>query len=83
MFTDLKTLATSSSYRERMTYIACQQEIFTADLHGAVIVLVEFWQTMTALVQDAIVDVRIKMARFLGIVSGMFEYCKLRSQRSY
>jgi len=68
LLSDIKELAHSGSYRERMTYIACQQELFSADLHGAIVILEEFWSTLMALVQDSIVDVRIKVARLLGII---------------
>ena len=44
-------------------------------MHGAVVVLEEFWHTLLALVQDTIVDVRIKVARFLGIIFGANIFC--------
>ena len=53
-----------------MTYVACQQEMLSAGLHGAIIVLEEFWHSLSSLVQDTIVDVRIRVARFLGVVFG-------------
>ncbi|KAH8106745.1 armadillo-type protein [Cristinia sonorae] len=77
---DIGEMASSRSYRERMTYIACQQELFSVGLYAAILILEDFWRSLRALVQDAVVDVRIKVARFLGIIfdslSGTFDHLK-------
>ncbi|KAI0082750.1 ARM repeat-containing protein [Panus rudis PR-1116 ss-1] len=65
----IQELAISSAYRKRMAYIACQQEILLSENYQALIKSETFWQTLHRLADDAIVDVRIRVARFLGLLS--------------
>ena len=64
-------LGASESYRKRMVYVACQQEILQAGQMESVIWNDGFWQRLKKLVQDPIVDVRIRTARLLSLISGM------------
>ena len=54
-----------------MVYVACQQEILQAGQMESVIWNDGFWQRLKKLVQDPIVDVRIRTARLLSLISGM------------
>ncbi|TBU65648.1 ARM repeat-containing protein [Dichomitus squalens] len=66
---DIRAFAGSDSFRRRMTYVTCVQEMVVSD-HGDVTVRGEtFWETLSALVRDPIVDVRIRVARLLGLIS--------------
>ncbi|KAF5381042.1 hypothetical protein D9615_003870 [Tricholomella constricta] len=64
----LQSLAVSSLFRRRMTFIACQQALATHP--GAVVPLDDdFWTSLVALAADPIVGVRIGLARLVGSVS--------------
>ena len=68
---DIRAFAGSDSFRRRTTYVTCMQEMLVSD-HGEVAVGREtFWETLSALVQDPIVDVRIRVSRLVGLISGM------------
>lgn len=55
-----------------MTYVACQQGILQHGQMDAVVGSNSFWETLKKLVRDPIIDVRIRTARLLGLISGMF-----------
>uniref|UniRef100_D8PWW9 TOG domain-containing protein n=1 Tax=Schizophyllum commune (strain H4-8 / FGSC 9210) TaxID=578458 RepID=D8PWW9_SCHCM len=65
---DILTLARSSSYRQRMTFIACQQTIIlpTESGHPCMVADDHVWQTLLPLAQDSIVGVRIGVSRLVA-----------------
>lgn len=70
LWNDLYKLGTSTVYRERMTFIACCQDILLIDS-----VHVSFFSDtvvgiLSKLAHDTIVDVRIRLSRFLGVFQG-------------
>ncbi|CAL1704938.1 unnamed protein product [Somion occarium] len=69
LFRTIRPLATASSYRKRMIYVACQQEIIVSVNYHILVETPEFWETMRMLANDSIVDVRIRVARLLGLLS--------------
>ncbi|KAI0093538.1 armadillo-type protein [Irpex rosettiformis] len=69
VWTDVLGLATSSSYRQRMTFLACHQAILQSDLHGGDFLNGKFLETLSLLSEDPIVDVRLRVARLLGAFS--------------
>ena len=62
--------ATAGTFRQRTTYIMCVQEMLAAGLGDVVVAGGAFWETLTALVRDPVVDVRIRAARLIGLISG-------------
>ena len=69
---DIRAFAGSDSFRRRTTYVTCMQEMLVSD-HGEVAVGREaFWETLSALVRYPIVDVRIRVARLLSLISGEY-----------
>jgi serine/threonine-protein phosphatase 4 regulatory subunit 1 len=76
---DVLSLARSTSYRQRMTFLACQQVILQSDLRINDFLDEVFLQTISILAEDSIVDVRIKVARLLGAFRGTLllrSYCE-------
>ncbi|KIP08182.1 hypothetical protein PHLGIDRAFT_117498 [Phlebiopsis gigantea 11061_1 CR5-6] len=67
----LRTLATSSSYRHRMTSLSCYQTVLLA-LKDFSLLSESFLQTLKSLGKDSTVDVRIRTSRFLGILVAEF-----------
>ncbi|KAI5829210.1 ARM repeat-containing protein [Schizophyllum commune Tattone D] len=65
---DILTLARSSSYRQRMTFVACQQTIIlpTESGHPCMVADDHVWQTLLPLAQDSIVGVRIGVSRLVA-----------------
>ncbi|GJE95198.1 ARM repeat-containing protein [Phanerochaete sordida] len=61
----LRTLAVSNSYRHRTIFLVCYQTVLLATKDVG-LVSAPFLRTLEALSRDPIVDVRIKLARFLG-----------------
>ncbi|KAH9945960.1 armadillo-type protein [Epithele typhae] len=66
---EIRSLATDSTSRRRTTYVMCVQELLASG-HGDVVVgSAGFWDTLSALVRDPIVDVRIRASRLIGLIS--------------
>lgn len=67
----LRTLAISSSYRQRMIFLSCYQTVLLATKDVG-LVSEPFLKTLDSLRRDPIVDVRIRLARFLGTLLESF-----------
>ncbi|KAJ3541194.1 hypothetical protein NM688_g6121 [Phlebia brevispora] len=65
---DLHRLGTSSSFRERTTFVACYQEIILSNPQHAMFFSDIVLGILSELSCDRIVDVRIRLARLLGII---------------
>lgn len=65
----LRTLAISPSYRHRMTFLSSYQTVLLA-LKDVALLSDAFVKTLQTLSRDPIVDVRIRLARFLGTLLG-------------
>ncbi|TRM61890.1 hypothetical protein BD626DRAFT_433986 [Schizophyllum amplum] len=65
---DILTLAESTSYRQRMTFVACQQTIILpgANGHPCMVADDHVWSTLLPLAQDPIVGVRIGVSRLVS-----------------
>ncbi|KAH7923518.1 hypothetical protein BV22DRAFT_1068634 [Leucogyrophana mollusca] len=73
--TDILALASSPSYRKRMTFVACQQALVSASEQEHPVTVVddvEFWEALRRLADDTIVGVRIGVARFAGVIHEFF-----------
>lgn len=68
---DIRALARSDSYRKRSIFVVCEQALLP-DCRDIVLADEGFWSAVSALVQDRIVDVRIRVARLLTVISGTF-----------
>ncbi|KDQ60720.1 hypothetical protein JAAARDRAFT_190873 [Jaapia argillacea MUCL 33604] len=69
---DIRMLATSSSFRKRNTFVACQEALVRSPA-GAKIVLEDgFWEMIIILSTDSITDVRIAVARLVSLVRDRF-----------
>ena len=75
MFEIFKPFATSGSFRKRILYVACQQEVVVSGNSHFLVDDEEFWHAMQILAGDKIVDVRLRVARLLGALSGTFYGC--------
>lgn len=75
----LRTFAISNSYRHRIVFLSCYQTVLliTKDVG---LVSDPFMKTLESLSYDPIVDVRIRLARFLGTLLG--EHSRNHSFRS-
>ncbi|KAI1794528.1 ARM repeat-containing protein [Ganoderma leucocontextum] len=69
---DIRAFAGSASFRRRTTYVMCIQEMLLSEQGHVVVRSETFWDTVGALVRDPIVDVRIRVARLLGLISDKF-----------
>ncbi|KAI0724058.1 hypothetical protein C8T65DRAFT_93958 [Cerioporus squamosus] len=78
---DVRAFALSSAFRRRTTYVMCIQEMLVSDQGDVAVRNETFWEALSALVRDPIVDVRIRTARLLGLISGEFHH-GVRSNRS-
>lgn len=67
---EVRAFATSSTFRQRTTYVTCIQEMLVSDQGDVVVGEGTFWDALSALVRDPIVDVRIRVARLLALISG-------------
>ena len=65
----LRTLAVSSSYRHRMTFLSGYQ-IVLLTLKDAGLLSEPFLQNLRSLAKDSTVDVRIRTSRFIGTLAG-------------
>ncbi|TDL27378.1 ARM repeat-containing protein [Rickenella mellea] len=63
---EVRTFASASSFRRRITYIACEHAIIMSEPRISGYVDDAFWETVSNLARDSIVDVRIAVARLLG-----------------
>ncbi|KZT68192.1 ARM repeat-containing protein [Daedalea quercina L-15889] len=68
----IRELARSDAYRERTTYVTCEQALLESNDSDFIILDDEYWEILALLAQDPIVDVRIRAARLLGTISGEF-----------
>ncbi|KAH9952153.1 ARM repeat-containing protein [Amylocystis lapponica] len=69
---DLNSLAASDSFRKRTTYVSCKQALILSAEAGSVLENPGFWEGISSLVQDPIVDVRIRVARLLSLISDLY-----------
>ncbi|KAI8998481.1 hypothetical protein BD414DRAFT_512104 [Trametes punicea] len=69
---DIRAFALADQFRKRTTYIMCMQELFSLDQGEAAVRSETFWSTLARLCRDPIVDVRIRVARLLGLISDRF-----------
>ena len=63
-------LGTSTAYRERMTFVACYQQIALSGALHTSLVSPTVLNILFELAHDRIVDVRIRVARLLGTFQG-------------
>ncbi|TFK91222.1 ARM repeat-containing protein [Polyporus arcularius HHB13444] len=69
---DIRAFAASPAFRRRTTYVMCIQEMLVSDQGDVAVGNGTFWDALAGLVRDPIVDVRIRMARLLGLISDKF-----------
>ncbi|KAI0673048.1 hypothetical protein C8Q78DRAFT_970689 [Trametes maxima] len=69
---DVRAFASSDSFRRRTTYVTCMHELLVLDQGDVVVRSETFWSTLSQLCRDPIVDVRIRVARLLGLISDKF-----------
>lgn len=65
---DIRSLARSGSFRKRTTFVSCKQSLLLSAEADTVVVDDVFWEAISVLVHDSIVDVRIRVARLLGLI---------------
>ncbi|RDB20973.1 Serine/threonine-protein phosphatase 4 regulatory subunit 1 [Hypsizygus marmoreus] len=67
---DLQSLAKSTIYRRRMTFVACQQALVTPTDDGSPTIPLDtdFWMSIADLTDDTVVGVRIGLARLVGFL---------------
>lgn len=65
---DLKSLAGAHQCRRRATYIACCSALVEGEMGASEIAREEFWVNISHLSQDKMLDVRIGVARLIGLV---------------
>ncbi|KAI0934203.1 hypothetical protein AcV5_006128 [Taiwanofungus camphoratus] len=70
---DIRALARSDSYRKRSIFVVCEQALLP-DCRDIVLADEGFWSAVSALVQDRIVDVRIRVARLLTVISDNYAH---------
>ncbi|PCH38124.1 hypothetical protein WOLCODRAFT_136056 [Wolfiporia cocos MD-104 SS10] len=68
----IRALALSDCYRERTTFVTCEQALLLSDDRDVVMLNEDFWETMSTLARDSIVDVRIRVARLLGVIADFY-----------
>ena len=66
----IRALARSDAYRERTTFVTCEQSLLDSGDRDFIILDDEYFEILSLLAQDPIVDVRIRAARLLGTISG-------------
>ncbi|KAI0636799.1 hypothetical protein C8Q77DRAFT_1215727 [Trametes polyzona] len=69
---DIRVFAVADTFRRRSTYVTCIQELLSVDQGDVVVRSETFWSTLSQLGRDPIVDVRIRVARVLGLISDKF-----------
>ncbi|KAI0050916.1 ARM repeat-containing protein, partial [Auriscalpium vulgare] len=69
---DVRALARSGTFRRRMTFVACYQALLAAEGYHNVLPDNPYWQSLVPLATDAIVDVRIGVARLVGTTCDQF-----------
>ncbi|KAG8217817.1 armadillo-type protein [Butyriboletus roseoflavus] len=72
---DILQLAYASSFRKRMTYVACQQALASCSQVDNYLEDRSNWQALEQLASDGIVGVRIGVARLAGCLFGLFTIC--------
>lgn len=65
----IRALAHSDSYRERTTFVTCEQAVLVSTESDFVLFDEGFWDILSHLSRDPIVDVRIRVARLLVTIS--------------
>jgi len=68
----IRALARSDAYRERTTFVRCEQSLFESNDRDFVVPDDEYWEILSALTHDPIVDVRIRVARLLGTIFDVY-----------
>ncbi|KDQ13120.1 hypothetical protein BOTBODRAFT_33728 [Botryobasidium botryosum FD-172 SS1] len=79
---DLLALATAESYRKRATYIACCQALVLSKHGDEEIRRTSLWDSLLVLAVDPIIDVRIGVARLIGVIC-MKQYHDQVSRHSF
>ncbi|EIN07478.1 ARM repeat-containing protein [Punctularia strigosozonata HHB-11173 SS5] len=69
---DINRLARAPSYRYRMTFVACRQALVLAPGGESTLADSHFWKLIGQLADDQITNVRIGVARLLGIICDRF-----------
>ncbi|KAI0831486.1 hypothetical protein BC628DRAFT_1312178 [Trametes gibbosa] len=69
---DINAFALSDAFRKRTTFVTCVQEMLLLEQGDVVARSETFWSTLSQLCRDPIVDVRIRVARLLGLISDKF-----------
>ncbi|KAF8488785.1 armadillo-type protein [Gautieria morchelliformis] len=69
---DLRGLASVDFCRKRATYVACCRALVEGEQGKLEVAKDEFWEHIVPLSQDKVTDVRIGVARLLGIVCDKF-----------
>ncbi|KAL1944608.1 hypothetical protein VTO73DRAFT_3038 [Trametes versicolor] len=69
---DIRAFAAAETFRKRTTYVVCVQEMLASDQADVAVRDTTFWSTLSQLGRDPIVDVRIRVARLLGLISDKF-----------
>ncbi|RPD66313.1 ARM repeat-containing protein [Lentinus tigrinus ALCF2SS1-7] len=69
---EIRAFATSPTFRRRTTYVTCVQEMLVSDQGDVAVQNGTFWDALSGLVRDPIVDVRIRVARLLALISDKF-----------
>lgn len=70
----IRALARSEAYRERTTFITCEQSLLDAGDRKFIVLDDEYFEILSLLTQDTVVDVRIRAARLLGTISGEYSF---------
>ncbi|KAH9842696.1 armadillo-type protein [Rhodofomes roseus] len=68
----IRALARSDAYRERTTFVTCEQSLLESNNSDFIILDNEYWEVLSLLTQDPIVDVRIRVARLLGTIFDLY-----------
>ena len=58
-------------YQPSFRFVACQEALLTFDYDGQYDLDDDFWNAVSKLADDAVIGVRIGIARLLGHLSGM------------
>ncbi|EMD38440.1 hypothetical protein CERSUDRAFT_93975 [Gelatoporia subvermispora B] len=64
----IKTMARGDSFRKRTMFVTCSQALILSDQSDVVVQDASFWVVLSALAEDRIVDVRIRISRLLGLL---------------
>ncbi|KAI0273673.1 armadillo-type protein [Gloeopeniophorella convolvens] len=68
---DVQALARSGSFRQRVTFVACYQAILGGQGFTS-LVSASYWRCLVDLAADRVVDVRIGVARLVGLLNSQY-----------